>query len=425
MVEYNPDPIHADLRVPDRRYLDKDLATQCLHAGERWERGTVWTSSTPIYNSTTYFYDTADDLDDVVYYRKPGYVYSRYGSPTHTALERAISTLEGADATLSCASGMAASHLALLAAGAGGDELLLCSSDVYGSVYTMVENIFPALGGRSLLMDFTDLDRLEEAIRRERPGVVYFEVVTNPMTKVVDAPAVIELAHRYGARTVVDNTFTTPYLLRPMELGADLVSHSVSKFLSGHGDVLAGAVSCRRRDFDRLFDMAIQVGCTLGPNEAWLALRGLKTFPLRFERQCANAFQVAQFLEGHVLIDRVRYVGLPSHPQHETARRIFRPQATTRDGTRMYGAMLNFDIADCDKDKAFRFMDAQRIVLPATSLGDVYSLIVNPARTTHHWLGEDRLEEIGIRPGTFRMSVGIENVEDIIADLDQALKACQ
>ena len=192
MVEYNPDPIHADLRVPDRRYLDKDLATQCLHAGERWERGTVWTSSTPIYNSTTYFYDTADDLDDVVYYRKPGYVYSRYGSPTHTALERALSTLEGADATLSCASGMAASHLALLAAGAGGDELLLCSSDVYGSVYTMVENIFPALGGRSLLMDFTDLDRLEEAIRRERPGVVYFEVVTNPMTKV----RIVDQLHR-------------------------------------------------------------------------------------------------------------------------------------------------------------------------------------------------------------------------------------
>ncbi len=425
MTEEGPNPMPADLRVPDPRYQDKELATQCLHAGERWDKGPAWTSSTPIYNSTTYFYDSAGDLDDVVYYRKPGYVYSRYGSPTHTALERAISTLEGADATLSCASGMAASHLALLAAGAGKDGLILCSSDVYGSVYTMVENVFPNLGGRSLLMDFADLGRLEGVIKRERPGVVYFEVLTNPMTKVVDAPAVIDLAHRYGARAVVDNTFTTPYLLKPVSLGADYVTHSVTKFLSGHGDVLAGSVSCRREDFGLLFDLEIQVGCTLGPNEAWLALRGLKTFPLRFERQCANALEVARFLESHPLIDRVRYAGLPSHPQHDVANRIFRPEARTREGARMYGAMLNFDIAACDKDKAFRFMDALRIALAATSLGDVYSLVVNPARTTHHWLGEERLAAIGIRPGTFRMSIGIENVEDLIEDLDQALKACQ
>ncbi len=416
-LNYTDTPKHSENRRADARYIDKDLATQCLHAGERWERQYFWTSSTPIYNSTTFFYDSAQDLDDRVYYRKPGYVYSRSGSPTHTALERALSTLEGAEVTQSCSSGMAASHLALLTAGAGRDELILCSSDVYGSVYTMVENIFPHLGGRSILMDFTDLDRLEEVIRRERPKVVYFEVITNPMTKVIDAPRVIDMAHRYGAVVIVDNTFTTPYLLKPFELGADFVTHSVSKFLSGHGDVLAGSVSCYRKDFDRLHDMLIQVGCTLGPNEAWLALRGLKTFSLRMERQCANAAEVARFLENHPLIDRVRYAGLPSHPQYETARRIL------PDGR--YGAMLNFDMADCDKDKAFRFLDALQVILPATTLGDIYSLIVNPARTTHHWLSEEELGGIGIRPGTFRMSVGIENVEDIKEDLDQALKACQ
>lgn len=415
-------PVHAQLRAPDSRYLEKDLATQALHAGERWERGAAWTSSTPVYNSTTFFYDSAQDLDDVVYYRKPGYVYSRYGSPTHSALERAISTLERADATLVCSSGMAASHLALLAAGVGKDDLVLCSSDVYGSVYTMVENIFPNLGGRSILMDFGDLERLEEVMRREQPRVVYFEVVTNPVTKVIDAPAVIEMAHRYGARVVVDNTFTTPYLLKPFELGADFVTHSVSKFLAGHGDVLAGSVSCRREDFARLFDLLIQVGCTLGPNEAWLALRGLKTFPLRFERQCSNAGEVARFLEEHLLIDRVRYAGLPSHPQHGVARRVFLQPSSQPP---RYGAMLNFDVAHCDKDKAFRFMDALRIVLAATSLGDIYSLMVNPARTTHHWLPDERLQAMGIYPGTFRMSVGIENVEDLKEDLDQALKACQ
>jgi cystathionine beta-lyase/cystathionine gamma-synthase len=415
--QYTEEPMHSENRRADNRYLDKDLATQCLHAGERWEKQAFWTSSTPIYNSTTFFYDSAQDLDDRVYYRKPGYVYSRSGSPTNTALERAISTLEGAEVTQVCASGMAASHLALLTAGAGKDQLILCSSDVYGSVYTMVENIFPHLGGRSILMDFTDLDALEVAIRRERPAVVYFEVVTNPMTKVIDAPAVIDLAHRYGAVVIVDNTFTTPYLLKPVEMGADLVTHSVSKFLSGHGDVLAGSVSCRRKDFDKLHDMLIQVGCTLGPNEAWLALRGLKTFPLRIERQCTNAMQVARFLEGHPLIEKVRYAGLPSHPQHDIASRIF--------PTQRYGAMLNFDVANCDKDKAFRFLDSLKLILPATTLGDIYSLIVNPARTTHHWLSEEELAVIGISPGTFRMSVGIEHIEDLKDDLDQALKACQ
>ena len=415
--EYDENPMHSEHRRADARYVDKDLATQCLHAGERWEKQCYWTSSTPIHNSTTYYYESADDLDDRVYYRKPGYVYSRSGSPTNTALERAISTLEGAEVSHVCASGMAANHLALLAAGAGRDELILCSSDVYGSVYTMVENIFPHLGGRSMLMDFTDLDRLDRTMKRERPKVVYFEVVTNPMTKVIDAPAVIEMGHRYGATVIVDNTFTTPYLLKPHKFGADFVTHSVSKFLSGHGDVLAGSVSCRRKDFDKLHDMLIQVGCTLGPNEAWLALRGLKTFALRMERHCANAMEVARFLESHPLVARVRYAGLPSHPQHETARRIV-PAAE-------YGAMLNFELADCEKEKAFRFLDALRLILPATTLGDGYSLIVNPARTTHHWLSDEELAAVGIGAGTFRMSVGIENVEDLKEDLDQALTACQ
>jgi cystathionine beta-lyase/cystathionine gamma-synthase len=415
--EYTDKPMHSENRRADSRYLDKDQATQCLHAGERWEKQYYWTSSTPIHNSTTFFYDSASDLDDRVYYRKPGYVYSRGGSPTSTTLERALSTLEGAEVTQVCSSGMAASHLALLTAGAGRDELILCSSDVYGSVYTMVENIFPHLGGRSILMDFADLDRLEDTMKRERPEVVYFEVITNPMTKVIDAPAVISMAHRYGAVVNVDNTFTTPYLLRPFELGADFVSHSVSKFLSGHGDVLAGSVSCYRKDFDKLHDMLIQVGCTLGPNEAWLALRGLKTFVLRMARQCENAMEIGQFLEVHPLIERVRYPGLASHPQHDTAQRIF-PEGR-------YGAMLNFDIGDCYKEKAFRFLDALSLILPATTLGDIYSLIVNPARTTHHWLGEEELTAIGINPGTFRMSVGIENLEDLKEDLDQALRACQ
>jgi cystathionine beta-lyase/cystathionine gamma-synthase len=416
--ETREDSVNSEIRRPDPRYLDKGLVTQCVHAGERWPEDRVWTSNTPIYRSTTYFYDRAADLDDRMFNREPGYIYTRGGNPTQSALERALSTLEHADATRVCASGMAATHLALVAAGAGAARPILCSSDVYGSVFTMVQNIFPQLGAPTHLMDFTDLDPLEAAIKTLKPAIVCFEVITNPMTKVIDAPAVIDMAHRHGAVAIVDSTYTTPYLFRPLEHGADYVVHSVSKYLSGHGDVLAGSVSCSRKNYDHLLFTAIQLGATLGPEDCWLAQRGLKTFPLRFARQCASALEIARFLQAHPLIERVWYTGLPSHPQHETAKRLFPPGS--------YGAMLNFDVAHCDTaEKVFRFLDALQIILPATSLGDVYSLIINPARSTHNWLSQEELAAIGIGVGTFRLSVGIEDVEDLREDLDRALAACQ
>ncbi|MGD8624781.1 MAG: PLP-dependent aspartate aminotransferase family protein [Anaerolineae bacterium] len=416
--ETREDSINAEIRRPDPRYLDKGLATQCVHAGERWPEDRVWTSNTPIYRSTTYFYDQAEDLDDRMFNREAGYIYTRGGNPTQSALERALSTLERADATRVCASGMAATHLALVAAGAGPGSPILCSSDVYGSVFTMVQNIFPRLGAPAHLIDFTDLDRLEAAMAAHKPAIVCFEVITNPMTKVIDAPAVIDMAHRHGAVAIVDSTYTTPYLFRPLAHGADYVTHSASKYLSGHGDVLAGSVSCRRQDYDHLLFTAIQLGGTLGPQDCWLVQRGLKTFPLRMARHCDNALAIARFLQAHPLIERVWYTGLPGHPQHETARRLF-PEGR-------YGAMLNFDVAHCDsKEKVFRFLDTLQIILPATSLGDVYSLIVNPARSTHNWLSDEELAAIGIGVGTFRMSVGIEDAEDLKEDLDRALAACQ
>jgi len=416
--ETREDSINAEIRRSDPRYLDKGLTTQCVHAGERWPEERVWTSNTPIYHSTTYFYDRAEGLDDRMFNREPGYIYTRSGNPTQSALERALSTLERADATRVCASGMAATHLALVAAGAGPERPILCSSDVYGSVFTMVQNIFPQLGAPTHLMDFTDLDRLEAAMAAQKPGIVCFEIITNPMTKVIDAPAVIDMAHRHGAVVIVDSTYTTPYLFRPLEHGADYVVHSASKYLSGHGDVLAGSVSCRREDYDHLHFTAIQLGATLGPQDCWLVQRGLKTFPLRMARHCASALEIARFLRDHPLIERVWYAGQPGHPQYETAKRLF-PEGR-------YGAMLNFDVANCDrKEKVFRFLDSLQIILPATSLGDVYSLIVNPARSTHHWLTEEELAAIGIGAGTFRLSVGIEEAEDLKEDLDQALAACQ
>ncbi len=408
-------PMHARVRAADARYVEKGIGTQCLHAGELWEKQDFWSSSAPIYNGTVFFYDTVQEREDAVYNRRPGYSYSRNGSPTLATLERALSTLEGVEVTKGCGSGMAASHLAMVAFGGGRDGLILCSSDVYGSVHTMVRDVLPELGSRTILMDFTDLNRLEDVMRTQKPSLVYFEAVSNPLTKVLDVPAIIGLAHGCGARVVVDNTFTTPYLLVPAEYGADFVSNSLSKFLNGHADVLAGSIGCRAEHYDRLHNIHLQLGATLAANEAWLCLRGLKTFHLRMERHCTNALAVATYLEGHPSIARVRYPGLTSHPQHEVARHMFKPRG--------FGAMLSFDVAGCDTvSKAYRFMDALKLVMASSSLGDVYSVIVNPARSTHHWFDEQQLAALGISIGTFRMSVGLEDVEDIKEDLDQALK---
>ncbi len=389
------------------------FATQAVHAGERAPRPEFTPTTTPIYNSVTYGYDQMEALDAVIYNERPGYVYSRYGTPTHTALETALATLERAEAALSCASGMAATHLSLLAAGASADGPVVSAYDVYGSSYTLIDSLLPTLGIRTRLVDITDLSALEVALDELRPAVVFCETISNPVMKVADVPAIVGMAHAAGAKVVVDNTFTTPYLFRPLEHGADYVVHSATKYLSGHGDVLGGVVLTSKENFERMFSLHIQLGGVLGPNGAWLTLRGLKTLPLRVERQCKNAMKIATWLESHPKVARVNYPGLPSHPQHELAKRQYRAGC--------YGGMISFDIVDGDKDKVFRFMEALQLCLPVTSLGDIYTLVLYPPRTSHHDLSEEELTKIGIGPGLVRLSVGIEEVEDLIADLDQAL----
>ena len=403
----------ASFRTSDKRYVHSSMLTQCVHAGEGGVESGFRGSGTPVYYSTTFMYDSMGELDDVLQRQRAGYVYARYGSPTNTALERALATLEGAEAALSCSSGMAACHLALLGAGIQAGDLILSSSDVYGATYQLIDSLLPRLGLRAIMADFSDLGRLEAILESERPKALFFEAVTNPLIRVLDVPAIIDLAHRHGAVVIVDNTFTTPMLLRPLELGADWVVHSVTKFLAGHGDVLAGAVLCRHADFDKLYSTMLQIGCTLGPNEAYMALRGLKTFPLRFERHCHNAMQIAQFLEQHAAVERVYYPGLASHPQHDLAARVLK-------GGR-FGAMVAFEIRGGDKQRAFRLLEALEIILPATTLGDIYSTMMYPAHSSHASLSDEGLSEIGISRALLRCSVGIEDIEDLKSDLDQAL----
>jgi len=407
----------AAFRVPDERYAGRGAGTQCVHAGEKAPPPGFQGSGTPVYYSTTFHYDKMQDRDDIVQRKRAGYVYGRYGSPTNTALERALATLEGAGAALSCASGMAACHLALIASGIKAGELVLASGDIYGASHTLIGTLLPRLGLRALEADFTDLGALQALIERERPRVVFLEVMTNPVLRIVDLPAVAEIAHRVGASVVVDNTFTTPRLLKPFEHGADWVVHSVTKFLAGHGDVLAGAVLCRAGDFDALYSALLQLGPTLGPHEAYLALRGLKTFPLRFERQCDNAFALARFLKTHPLVERVYYPGLPEHPQHALAGRLL--------GGQRYGAMVSFDMRGGDKQKAFRLLEALQVILPATTLGDIYSTMMYPAHSSHGSLSDAELARAGIGRNLVRLSAGIEDVVDLEEDLGQALRAAQ
>ncbi len=390
-----------------------DFATQAVHAGEGAARPDFTPTVTPIYQSVSYGYDQMATLDAIVDKERPGFIYSRYGTPTNAALETALAALEGADKALSCASGMAAVHVALLAAGASAAGAVVSAYDVYGSTYTMVGQLFPTLGIKTGFVDITDLSALEIALDEIRPAVLICETISNPLMRVADIPAIAGMAHAAGAKLVVDNTFTTPYLFRPLEHEADYVVHSTTKYLGGHGDVLGGAVTTSEENFERLFDLHIQMGGVLGPTEAWLTLRGLKTLPLRLERQCQNAMKIATWLEEHPKVAHVNYPGLESHPQHAVARSQY------REGC--YGGMISFDIAAGNAEKVYRFMEALELCLPVVSLGDIYTLVMYPPRTSHHDLNEEELAEIGIGPGLVRLSVGIEGADDLIADLEQAL----
>lgn len=395
-------------------------ATAAVHAGERAHRGGFTPVSTPIYHAATFLYDTAEELD-AAFESSPGPVYARHGNPTVHALESALATLEGGAVALACASGMAALHAALLACEIGPGDRIVAGRDLYGATANLLHTIFAPLGIEVTFTDTGDLAATERALAARRTRVLLVETLSNPLLRVADLPALADLAHRHGARLVVDATFTPPVLLRPLEYGADLVAHSTTKYLSGHGDVLGGAVIGGADFATALQAVGRLVGGILGPNEAWLTLRGIKTLPLRFERQCENAAAVARWLADQPAVEAVHYPGLPSHPQHDLTARLCEP--ASRDGSPQFGAMVAFAIRDADRARVFRFLDRLELCLHATSLGDVYTLISYPAMASHRDLTARQRQRIGIGDGLLRLSVGIEQVEDIIADLGQALEA--
>ena len=398
----------------DMRRLDEmAFATRAVHAGERPPHPDFTPVVTPIYPGSSFAYDDMAIADEVFAAAREGFVYTRYGNPTNTAMETAIAALEGTETAIGFGSGMAALHGAFMGTGLRAGDTVIASRECYGATTTLLQTYFSRLGVHTTFVDILDLAAVEEAVRHERPRFVTFETVSNPLLHVADGPALAAIAHRAGALVVVDNTFTTPVLMRPTDWGADMVVHSSTKYLGGHGDVTAGVVATTQALRGQLYEINKAIGGILGPFEAWLVLRGLKTLALRVERHCANAATVAAWLQSHPAIARVNYPGLADHPQHDVMTRL------SRNG--QYGGMISFDIAGADKAAAFRFMEALKLCVAATTLGDIYSLVLYPPMSSHRGLTPEQRAAIGIGDGLIRLSVGIEAADDIIADLDSAL----
>ena len=389
------------------------LDTLAVHAGDRKKPGEYIPTTTPIYGASSYYYEHVEDLDRVFRDEAAGHGYSRYGNPTTAALEELMATLEGGDLAVATSSGMAALHLALLAAITDRRKSIVAANVLYGQTLTMLLNVLEPAGVAVRFSEPCDLEAFEAVVAEEKPACVLVETISNPLLRVPEIDKIIEMAHRYAATVIVDATFTTPVLMQPMQFEADFVVHSATKFLAGHGDVLGGVVVAREEHRAVLEALTRTLGPNLGPFEAYLTMRGIKTLPLRIERQCRNACQVAAWLSQHPRVEKVHFPGDPHHPDAATVKRLL------PDG--LAGAVVSFEIKDAKQPDIFGFIDALQLVVRATTLGDVHTLVLYPAMSTHRDLAPKQRERLGIRENLLRLSVGIEAVEDIEADLERAL----
>jgi len=403
---------------------EQSIFTVAVHAGEQAaqivpvagpDAGRAYQPVvTPVHHSVGYTYEDSADLDAIFAGTSQNPVYARYGNPTVSAFEAAVAALERGEAALAYGSGMAAVHGALLAAGCRAGSAVVCAHDIYGATYALLRQLLATQGVSPTFVDVADLSAVEAALSQVRPAALLVETMSNPLLKVADIARLAGLAHQVGAVLIVDNTLATPMLCRPLSLGADYVVHSATKYLGGHGDVLGGVVVVRdRARRAALYEVNKLLGANLAPDEAWLAHRGLKTLPLRMERHCRNAAEVAAWLAADARVARVNYPSLPVHPQHDLA--------STQFGGALFGGMVSFDLRAGGQGEVFRFMNRLRLIRPATTLGDVYSLTLYPAMSSHRALDPETRRQIGIGDGLIRLSVGIEDPADIIADLDQAL----
>jgi cystathionine beta-lyase/cystathionine gamma-synthase len=403
-----PDRTNEQVPPPERR---QGFSTRAIHEGDLPAGIAEQPVSQPIWLTSDYLYEGMDHYADVINERRPGYVYGRYGNPTHVALHRVLASLDGAEAAWSFGSGMAAIHTALTEFVKAGDHLL-AQRTIYGGTFALLKNRFPGYG-----IEVTFVDAEAEAVRealRPNTKAVLVETLANPTFRVSDVAGIAAVCADRGVPVLVDNTIPTPYLLRPLELeGVTLVVHATTKYIGGHSDLIGGAVAGPRDLVDRIRHLAIEQGTTGGAFEAWLALRGVQTLALRMERQCATALALARTLAEHPKVTEVGYSGLPHHRDHTRAAHLFQ-------GGR-FGAMLSFELTG-GHEAAVRACDSLRLVRVGSSFGSQRSQVCHPATTSHRQLSREDRAAAGIGDGLVRLAVGGEDPADLVGDVVQALE---
>lgn len=388
------------------------IETKLIHSGDRKKAGNYVPVTTPIYTASSYFYDSMTQLDRVFGREEQGPSYARYDNPTTTALEELVTDLESGHGSIACASGMSALHLAILSALLDRPRRIVAANMLYGATTNMLLNIFAPIGVETTFADFCDLAALQEAVEETKPGALVMETVSNPLLRVGEMDKIAAVARRANAPLIVDSTFATPLLIRPLELGAAMSVHSATKYMAGHGDVLGGIVIADAEHFEPMKVLSRTLGPVMSPFESYLTMRGLKTLALRMERHCSNACKVASWLATHPKVDRVHFTGDPSHPDWGTIERLFPKN--------LYGAMLAFELKGAGRAEVFAFMDRLKMIVRATSLGDVHTMTLYPAMASHRDLSPKQRQRLGILDNLIRLSIGIEAPEDIIADLEKA-----
>lgn len=389
----------------------KGFATRAIHHAydPRENEGAL---TPPLHLTSTFTFETAEQGGEIFAGEREGYIYSRTNNPTTSLLGKRIATLEGAEAGLALGSGMGAISSVMWTLLAPGDEVI-ADQTLYGCTFSFLNHGLGKFGIKITHIDMTDPENLKKAIS-SKTRVVYFETPANPNMRLIDIAAVSEIAHEYGASVVVDNTYSTPYITRPIELGADLVVHSATKYLGGHGDVIAGLLAGSQEQVDeiRSYGLKDMTGASMAPFNAMLILRGLKTLTLRMDRHSENAMAVAKLLEANDAVKTVGYPGLPSFPQHDLAKRQMSH----------FGGMLSFELAG-GYAAGTKMMNRLKMIARAVSLGDAETLIQHPASMTHATYSVEERAEYGISEGLVRISVGLEDIDDILDDIRQALPA--
>lgn len=385
-------------------------ATIAVHAADYDSIAPAIPTVPPIHFATAFTFEDVNDLDAVFDNPGAGYAYARFGNPTVRSLEAMMAALEGSEASIAYPSGMAAVNGVFGQFAKPGTSVVI-SRDVYGATLSLIRQQFAEIGVDVQVVDVTDLDAVRSVVETAKPTLVMAETISNPLMKVTDIAALAEIAHANGAALAIDNTFASPVLCRPLENGADVVLHSTTKYIGGHGDVLGGVVSGSENVITAMRDRARINGAVPGPMDAWLTIRGIHTLHLRMKAHSENALAVAAWLQNDDRIDVVNYAGLD--PQN-TASQFLGDHR---------GGMLSFEIKGADSRTCFRYLEEVKLIKPATTLGDVATVTLHPATSSQRGFSPDERVEWGIKDNLIRLSVGIEDANDIIADLDQAISA--